>query len=49
MRYEDLLADPAGELTRLGDFLGFADPSGWAARAAGRVGARSPAPAGGRV
>lgn len=37
MRYEDLLADPAGELTRLGDFLGFADPSGWAAQAAGRV------------
>jgi putative sulfotransferase len=37
MQYEDLLADPVGELTRLGDFLGFADPSGWAARAADRV------------
>lgn len=37
MRYEDLAASPAGELTRLGEFLGFADPSGWAARTAHRV------------
>lgn len=35
--YEDLLADPAGELTRLGEFLGFTDPAGWAASVAGRV------------
>jgi putative sulfotransferase len=37
MRYEDLAASPAGELSRLGEFLGFADPSGWAARTAHRV------------
>jgi putative sulfotransferase len=37
LRYEDLVAAPAEQLTRLGDFLGFADPAGWAARAAGRV------------
>lgn len=37
MRYEDVLADPAGELLKLGDFLGFADPAGWAAATAGRV------------
>ncbi|WP_306204811.1 sulfotransferase [Actinoplanes sp. RD1] len=40
--YEDLLADPVGELTRLGAFLGFADPAGWAAAVAGRV--RRPEP-----
>jgi putative sulfotransferase len=37
MRYEDLVAEPAEQLTRLGGFLGFADPDGWAARAAVRV------------
>jgi len=37
MRYEDVLADPARELRKLGDFLGFADPAGWAAATAGRV------------
>jgi len=37
LRYEDLAASPAGELSRLGEFLGFADPSGWAARTAHRV------------
>jgi putative sulfotransferase len=40
--YEDLLADPVGELTRLGTFLGFADPARWAAAVAGRV--RRPEP-----
>ncbi len=37
MRYEDLLSRPLDELTQLGEFLGFADPSGWAARTADRV------------
>jgi putative sulfotransferase len=37
MRYEDLVASPADELSRLGQFLGFADPSGWAAGVAHRV------------
>jgi putative sulfotransferase len=37
MRYEDLVAAPAEQLTTLGEFLGFADPGGWAARSAGRV------------
>jgi putative sulfotransferase len=37
IRYEDLLADPRDELTRLGEFLGFADPSGWAEGIADRV------------
>jgi putative sulfotransferase len=37
MRYEDLVVRPVAELTRLGEFLGFADPAGWAARSAGRV------------
>jgi putative sulfotransferase len=41
MAYEDLLLDPAGELTRLGEFLLFDDPAGWADRVAGRV--KSPA------
>jgi len=38
MRYEDLLADPVRELTALGEFLDFADPSGWAGNVAPRVG-----------
>jgi putative sulfotransferase len=37
MRYEDLVAAPRQQLTGLGEFLGFADPRGWAARSAGRV------------
>jgi putative sulfotransferase len=37
MRYEDLVAAPVEQLTRLGDFLGFTDPAGWAARGAGQV------------
>ncbi|MGO9083503.1 MAG: alpha/beta fold hydrolase [Streptosporangiaceae bacterium] len=37
MRYEDLVADPAGELTRLGEFIGFDDPAGWARQGAGQV------------
>jgi putative sulfotransferase len=37
MRYEDLAAEPAGQLTMLGEFLGFADPSSWAARGAAQV------------
>jgi putative sulfotransferase len=37
MRYEDLVADPVGELSRLGRFLQFADPDGWARKVAGRV------------
>lgn len=37
MRYEDLVAGPVAELTRLGEFLGFTDPAGWAARAARQV------------
>ena len=35
LRYEDLVARPFDELTELGEFLGFADPSRWAARTAG--------------
>jgi putative sulfotransferase len=42
IRYEDLLAEPLDELTRLGEFLGFADPSGWAARAASQVASQRP-------
>ena len=34
MRYEDILADPVTELAELGEFIGFADPSGWAAQVA---------------
>lgn len=30
IKYEDLLANPADELARLGEFLGFTDPYGWA-------------------
>ncbi|MCU7723981.1 sulfotransferase [Actinoplanes sp. KI2] len=37
MAYEQLVADPIGELTTLGEFLGFADPAAWAASVAGRV------------
>ena len=37
MAYEQLLADPIGELTGLGRFLGFADPAGWAGSVAGRI------------
>jgi putative sulfotransferase len=38
MRYEDLVDEPIGELRRLGEFLDFADPAGWADRVAERVG-----------
>jgi pimeloyl-ACP methyl ester carboxylesterase/acyl carrier protein len=37
MQYEDLVASPVDELTSVASFLGFADPSGWAARTASRV------------
>jgi putative sulfotransferase len=37
VRYEDLVVNPVAELTGLGEFLGFADPAGWAARAARQV------------
>jgi len=37
MAYEDLIADPVSELTKLGDFLGFADAAGWAGAVADRV------------
>jgi putative sulfotransferase len=37
LRYEDLVTDPHGELARLGRFLDFTDPAGWADRAAPRV------------
>jgi putative sulfotransferase len=43
MAYEDLVDDPVGELTRLGEFLGFADAPGWAVSVAHRV--RRPEPA----
>jgi putative sulfotransferase len=47
MRYEDLVAAPEEQLTRLAEFLGFADPAGWAARSADQVRQpRRPAPAG---
>ena len=42
LTYEDLLLDPVGQLTALAEFLGFADPLGWAAEVAHRV--RAPAP-----
>jgi putative sulfotransferase len=42
LTYEDLLLDPVEQLTALGEFLGFADPPGWAAGVAHRV--RAPAP-----
>jgi putative sulfotransferase len=37
IRYEDVRARPLEELTALGEFLGFADPAGWAAKTAGMV------------
>jgi putative sulfotransferase len=37
LRYEDLVTDPGGELARLGGFLNFTDPAGWADRVAHRV------------
>ncbi|GIF26161.1 putative sulfotransferase [Actinoplanes tereljensis] len=37
MTYEDLLLDPVGQLTRLGEFLLFDDPAGWADGVAHRV------------
>jgi putative sulfotransferase len=37
MRYEDLVAAPEEQLTRLAEFLGFADPAGWVVEAAKRV------------
>jgi putative sulfotransferase len=37
LRYEDLAAEPADELTKVGAFLGFTDAAGWAARTAPRV------------
>ncbi|MFY1637918.1 sulfotransferase domain-containing protein [Solwaraspora sp. WMMB335] len=37
MTYEDLVADPVTELTRLGEFLEFADAAGWAEQVAGQV------------
>jgi putative sulfotransferase len=40
VRYEDILADPAGELTRLGEFIGFGDPAGWADSVADQVRSR---------
>ena len=48
LRYEDILAEPVTELTRLGEFIGFGDPSGWAAQVASQVNPpkkRSAAPA----
>lgn len=40
MRYEDILSDPVRELTKLGEFLEFPDPAGWAASAAPQVRSR---------
>ncbi|SCL58411.1 Sulfotransferase family protein [Micromonospora eburnea] len=37
LRYEDLVADPVGELGRLGRFLDFEDSAEWARRMADRV------------
>jgi putative sulfotransferase len=37
MRYEDLVTAPEEQLTRLAEFLGFADPAGWVVQAAKRV------------
>jgi len=42
MAYEQLVADPVGELTTLGEFLGFAEPAKWAVSVADRV--RKPEP-----
>lgn len=46
MRYDDILADPVRELTKLGEFLEFPDPAGWAASAAPQVRSRPTAKAG---
>jgi putative sulfotransferase len=47
MRYEELVEAPEEQLTRLAEFLGFADPAGWAAQSADQVRhPRRPAPAG---
>jgi putative sulfotransferase len=48
VRYEDILANPVPELAEIGEFLGFADPSGWATQVSGKVNPpkkRSAAPA----
>lgn len=45
MKYEDLVADPVGQLGELGRFLGFGDWEDWAARVAGRVVAPTSRPA----
>jgi pimeloyl-ACP methyl ester carboxylesterase/acyl carrier protein len=48
VRYEDILADPVPELAKIGEFLGFADPSGWATQVSDQVNPpkkRSAAPA----
>jgi pimeloyl-ACP methyl ester carboxylesterase/acyl carrier protein len=45
IRYEDLVAFPAKELTRLGGFLAFPDPAGWAAATAQLVKPLASAPA----
>lgn len=37
LRYEDLVADPRAQLTRLGRFLDLTEPDAWAARVAHRV------------
>jgi putative sulfotransferase len=37
VRYEDILADPVTQLTGLGEFIGFADPAGWAVQVAAQV------------
>jgi putative sulfotransferase len=37
LTYEDLLADPVGQLEMVGRFLEFDDPAEWASRVAGRV------------
>lgn len=37
IRYEDLVVSPVAVLAGIGEFLGFADPAGWAARAARQV------------
>lgn len=37
VRYEDILSEPVAELTKLGEFIGFTDPAGWAAENAGQI------------
>src|SRR5204862_459019 len=44
VRYEDILDEPIGELTKLGEWLGFADPAGWATQVAPKVKAPKPRP-----